>query len=200
MTFAWLFIDAIGRRKLMVGGSVVLTVSFALLALFGWLAVSSDDLGIPVDVPGIAGSIVLFIATGAFGIGWLATVWLIPTEIYATTARAQASAVSVIIWGIANFAITLLTPIMFNNLRYWIFLVFAVTNAFAGVWTYFYLPETGGRSFEENVKFFEDAKDRGSWRVSKVAKGVYKRLPYGGDLEGEDTPLLQRVQEQVQGE
>ena len=30
-------------------------------------------------------------------------------------------------WGIANFAITFLTPVMFNNLSYFIFLVFAAT-------------------------------------------------------------------------
>jgi hypothetical protein len=31
--------------------------------------------------------------------------------------------------GFANFTVTLLTPIMFNNLKYWLFLVFC---AFAG--------------------------------------------------------------------
>ncbi|KAF2753445.1 general substrate transporter [Pseudovirgaria hyperparasitica] len=197
MTFAWLLIDAIGRRKLMVGGSVVLTVCFLLLALFGGLAMESDSIGISNGPPAVLGSIALFIATGGFGIGWLATVWLIPTEIYPTTARAQASAISVIIWGLANFAVTLTTPIMFNNLKYWLFLVFAATNAFAGIWTYLYLPESGGRSFEENQKYFDDAKEQGTWRVSKIENGVYRRLPYGGDLEGERTPLLQRVEDQL---
>ena len=60
----------------------------------------------------------LLVSTGAFGIDWLAIVWLIPTETYPTTAQAQGTATSVIIWGLANFAVTLLTPIMFNNLEY----------------------------------------------------------------------------------
>jgi hypothetical protein len=38
----------------------------------------------------------------------------------------------VVVWGFANFTVTLLTPIMFNNLKYWLFLVFCATNAFAG--------------------------------------------------------------------
>ncbi|KUI68078.1 Sugar transporter STL1 [Cytospora mali] len=202
MTFAWILIDAVGRRKLLLGGSVILTVCFALLTLFGALAMPPASHSFsPSSSPGtpaILGTISLFVATGAFGIGWLAPVWLIPTEIYATTARAQAAAISVVVWGLANFAVTLLSPIMFNNLEYWIFLIFAATNAVAGVWTYLYLPESGGRSFEDNQRFFEDADKEGTWRVSRVAGGAYKRLAYGGDLEGENQPLLQRLQDQVQ--
>jgi sugar porter (SP) family MFS transporter len=195
MTFAWLLIDAIGRRTLMISGSAVLTICFTLLTLFSGLA--TDKLNIPVLAPAIPGIVALFVATGAFGIGWLATAWLIPTEIYPTTARAQASAISVIIWGFANFTITLLTPIMFNNLDYWIFLVFAGTNLIAGTWTWVYLPESGNRSFEENQEFFESAKEAGTWRVKGVESGKYLRMPYAGKDDAERTPLLQRVEDQV---
>ncbi|POS81095.1 hypothetical protein DHEL01_v200511 [Diaporthe helianthi] len=195
MTLAWILIDAVGRRKLILGGSVALTTCFALLTLFGALAMNSTSDGLGASA--IFGTVTLFIATGAFGIGWLATMWLIPTEIYATTARAQASAISVIVWGLANFAVTLVSPIMFNNLKYWIFLIFAATNAFAGIWTYVYLPESGGRSFEDNQQFFIDAREEGTWRVAKVSGGVYRKLAYGGTV-GENEPLLQRLQDQVQ--
>lgn len=197
MTFAWLLIDAIGRRKLMLSGSVVLTICFALLTLCGGLAMDAHKYNIPILAPAIPGVISLFVATGAFGIGWLATVWLIPTEIYPTTARAQASAISVIIWGLANFAITLLTPIMFNNLAYWIFLVFAGTNLVAGVLTWAFVPESGNRSFDENVAFFEDAKEAGTWRVGRVKGGKYLRMPYGGKDDAERTPLLERIEDQI---
>jgi hypothetical protein len=122
------------------------------------------------------------------------------TEIYPTTARAQGTAVSVIIWGLANFTVTLLTPLLFNNLDYFLFLVFAITNAFAGIWTYFYLPESGGRSFEENQEFFDAAKEEGSWRVGKVRKGEYKYMPYQkpDGTDGESRPLLQRIQDQIE--
>lgn len=199
MTFAWLLVDAVGRRSVLLYGSGVLSVSFFLLALFGGFAMNRDELGLSVDAMGIPGIITLFTATGAFGIGWLATIWLIPTEIYPTTARAQGTAVSVIVWGLANFAITLLTPIMFNNLKYYIFLVFALSNTFAGVWTYLYCPESGGRSFEENQEFFENAKEEGTWRVSKVEKGRFKYLPYPkpDGVDGETQPLLRRVRDQA---
>lgn len=199
MTFAWLLVDAVGRRTVLLAGSGVLSISFFVLTLFAGLAFHRNDLHIPVDAVAIPGIVTLYIATGAFGIGWLATPWLIPTEIFPTTARAQGTAVSVIIWGLANFAVTLLTPIMFNNLKYWIFLIFAVTNTFAGTWTYLYCPESGGRSFEENQEFFDSAKEEKTWNVNKVDEGKFKYLPYpkpeGGD--GESQPLLQRVEDQL---
>ena len=86
---------------------------------------------------------------------------------------------------------------MFNNLKYWIFLVFGATNLFAGLWTYLYLPESGNRSFEENQKFFEEAKEAGTWRVSKIKKGEYKKLPYPAGDDDESAPLLSRVRDQL---
>ena len=204
MTLAWLLIDALGRRHLLVQGSIILASSFLLLALFGGLAANASSLHIPVYVPGVIGTVILFVATGAFGIGWLSTVWLIPTEIFPTTARAQGTAISVIVWGIANFAITFLTPVLFNNLDYFIFIVFAATNAVAGLWTYFYLPETGGRSFGENQEFFKEAAEQGTWRVSKVGKGEYAKMQYpnpkdvdGENIDAERVPLLSRLEDQL---
>ncbi len=190
MTFAWMTIDVVGRRKLMVWGAVGLAICFAILTVFG--GVAQDLPSVPDLAVEIPGSITLFVATAIFGIGWLATVWLIPTEIYPSTARAQGSAISVIIWGLANFTITLLTPIGFNNLKYWLFLVFAATNSFAGWWTWKYTPESGGRSFEENQEFFDSAKEDGSWSVREVDGGKFEKMPgkkdEGGD--GETAPLL----------
>ena len=193
MTLSWLLIDRVGRRILMVGGAFGLAACFAILTLLGGLAQNCEDLGIP-DLPlAVTGSIILYIATGIFGIGWLSEVWLIPTEIFPSTSRAQGSAVSVVIWGLANFAVTLLTPIGFNNLNYWLFLVFALTNLFAAWWTWAYSPETGGRAFEENQQFFEDAKEQNTWLVTRVNRGEFRGMPErekGDDEDGESQPLL----------
>lgn len=95
---------------------------------------------------------------------------------------------------------------LFNNLDYFIFLVFAGTNAVAGLWTYFYLPETGGRSFEENQQFFKDAGEQGTWRVRKVGKGEFAKMMYpdpknpeGENVDAERVPLLRRVGDQIPG-
>lgn len=199
MTLAWLLIDRKGRRWLLVRGAFWLAISFGVLTLLGGLATHKKGLNIPLLATGIPGIIVLYLATSVFGICWLVPPWLIPTEIYPSTARAQGSAISVIIWGLANFAVTLLTPIGFNNLKYWLFAVFCVTNVFAGWWTTLYLPESGSRTFEENQEFFQEAGEKGSWSVKKVKGGRWLHLPDNGDEEdknnedGESEPLLGRI-------
>jgi sugar porter (SP) family MFS transporter len=201
MTFAWLLIDRLGRRWLLVRGAFWLAVSFALLALLGGLASNRGKLGIPLLATGVPGIVTLYVATAVFGIGWLVPPWLIPTEIYPSTARAQGAAISVVIWGLANFAVTLLTPIGFNNLQYGLLGIFCGTNAVAGIWTWLYCPETGNRSFEENQEFFKEAAELGDWGVNKVREGEFKRLPdqvEGDEVEngnkkdgdGEREPLL----------
>ncbi|KAI9807886.1 MAG: hypothetical protein M1825_005192 [Sarcosagium campestre] len=194
MTLAWLLIDKVGRRPLMVIGAFGIAVCFAVLTLLGGLAMNAQRIGIPNIAVAVPGAIVLYVATATFGIGWLSTVWLIPTEIYPSTARAQGAAVSVVIWGFANFAVTLLTPIFFNNLHYWLFLIFAVTNTFAGLWTWAYTPESGGRSFEENQRFFESAASEKTWLVKKVEGGEFCGMPRPekDSEEGESAPLLGR--------
>ncbi|KAK6369182.1 hypothetical protein LTR64_007345 [Lithohypha guttulata] len=183
MTFAWILIDRKGRRFLLVRGATWLAISFAVLCVLGGLAMNKDRFNIPLLATGIPGIIVLYFATAIFGIGWLVPPWLVPTEIFPSSARAQGSAISVVVWGLANFAVTLLTPILFNNLDYWLFLIFAATNTVAGVTTYLYCPESGTRTFEENQDFFKTAADEGSWNVLRVDKGKFRGLPEKQDDE-----------------
>jgi hypothetical protein len=71
---------------------------------------------IPLLATSIPGIVVLYLSTALFGIGWLVLPWLIPTEVYLSTRRAQGATASIVVWRFANFAVTLPTPIMFNNL------------------------------------------------------------------------------------
>lgn len=200
MTLAWMLIDVKGRRWLLVTGAFWLAISFALLTVLGGLAMNRTQLGIPLLATGIPGIIVLYLATSVFGICWLVPPWLIPTEIYPSTARAQGAAISVIIWGLANFAVTLLTPIGFNNLKYWVFAVFFGTNMLSGVWTWLYCPESGHRTFEENQQFFTEADEKGSWSVRRVRGGIYRRLPREEDKDGDDGSLDGDGNEQGNGQ
>ena len=79
MTLAWALIDRVGRRVLMVGGAFGISACFALLTLLGGLAMNNDDLGIPKLAVAVPGTVLLYLATAAFGIGWLPEPWLIPT-------------------------------------------------------------------------------------------------------------------------
>lgn len=210
MTLAWVLIDRYGRRVLLTSGAGIMAGSFMFLTLFAALAqrfegaaqlrIFTEDLStmsgdIKQMAMSVLGIVTLYFITSVFGITWLATPMLIPTEIFPITARAQGSAISIVVWGLSNFGITLLTPILFNNISYWLFFIFGLTNLFAGVWTWIYLPETGGRSFEDNQAFFESAWDEKSWIVRKVDKeflDMPKNSPSDDENESanEQSPLL----------
>ncbi|KAI0850824.1 hypothetical protein F5Y00DRAFT_260274 [Daldinia vernicosa] len=144
-------VDKYGRRKLMLGGSCGLMICFGLLGLIAMNLLTNDD-----SFKSSMGAITL---------------------IYSDKARAQGGAISVVVWGLANFIITILTPIGFNNLKFHLFFVFAATNYFAGMLIWLFLPETGGRSFQENQQFFVLAKEKKSWLVRRVDNGSFLRLP-----------------------
>lgn len=76
MTFAWLLVDAVGRRSVLLWGSAVLTFCFLLLTLFGGLVQNADQLGIERMAVAVPGIVALYVGTGAFGVGWLATIWV----------------------------------------------------------------------------------------------------------------------------
>lgn len=178
MTFAWL----------LVGGSVIPTTCFLLLGLFGGLAYNSSTPHIPTLAYPRHRRRGRRLACHrlAHPHGDLPDDCLSAGDGYQHDHR-----------GLANFAVTLLTPIMFSDLEYWIFLIFAATNTIAGVWIYVCLPESGGRSFQENQGFFDDAKEAGTWQVNKVKGGMLTKLPYGGEPRAETTPLLSRVEDQL---
>lgn len=68
MTLAWLLIDVLGRRKLLIHGSILLSVSFLILTVFGGLSENSSMIDIPVIIPGVLGSVTLFVATGKYSV------------------------------------------------------------------------------------------------------------------------------------
>ena len=101
------------------------------------------------------------------------------------------------VWGFANFAVTLLTPIMFNNLKYWLFLVFCPTNAFAGWWSWLYCPESWGGMRRIRTSLRRQRRGRGG--VRKVKKPEWPHMPDAEekDQDSESEPLLSRAMDYV---
>jgi Sugar (and other) transporter len=66
MASAWLSINIVGRRKLMVWGAAGFAICFAILTGFGGIAQGLPDVpDLAVEIPG---SVTLFVATTIFGI------------------------------------------------------------------------------------------------------------------------------------
>ncbi|KAI8960233.1 general substrate transporter [Daldinia sp. FL1419] len=132
-------IDHYGRRALMLWGSCGLSLCFFML----WIIGTDVITGSHTTLKGILGFMDLTMSTLIYGSCWLTT-------------------------GVSYFIITFLAPIGFNCWKHRVFVIFAVSNLVVALFVWLFLPETGGRSFQENQQFFVLAKERGTPVVSKV--------------------------------
>ncbi len=137
-------IDRLGRKQLMLIGSVGYIIS---LAMVGWCFYTSANSILLLIF------ILVFIASHAIGQG--AVIWVFISEIFPNKVRAAGQS-----WGTGThwvFAalITLLAPIfleMFKENPYPIFFFFAFMMVLQLLWVVFKMPETKGISLEELAK------------------------------------------------
>jgi len=137
-------IDRLGRKQLMLYGSIGYIIS---LAMVGWCFYSGASSILLLVF------ILVFIASHAIGQG--AVIWVFISEIFPNKVRAAGQS-----WGTGThwvFAalITLLAPIfleMFKENPYPIFFFFAFMMVLQLLWVVFIMPETKGISLEELAK------------------------------------------------
>jgi SP family galactose:H+ symporter-like MFS transporter len=151
-TVAMQLLDRVGRRPLLLIGLVGMVLSLIMLGLafllpglvnmLGWIAV---------------GSLMLYV--GSFAISLGPVFWLLISEIYPLKIRSLAmSAVTVVNWA-ANLivALTFLSIIQVLG-RPGTFWLFGLVGIGAWVFSYFFVPETKGRSLEEIESHWRSGK------------------------------------------
>jgi MFS family permease len=140
---AVLLLDRVGRRTLLLGGTVGLTV--ALMALAVYFMVPS----LQQEAPYVAlAGLLLFIAAFAVGLG--PVFWLMISEIYPVHVRGAAMAVSTVVNWAANFlvAATFLT-LTGAITRQGTFFLYAGLGVLAVVFFARRVPETKDRTLEQ---------------------------------------------------
>ena len=145
MTFvAIFFTDKIGRKPLLYTGLSGITVSlFALGASFYCKSV----LGIDLKWLSV-GSIVAFIACFAFSLGPIA--WILISEIMPLKIRGTAMSIATMSNFVFNFIVALIFPTLLKTIgEAYTFWIFGLVGIFSLFYTYYYIPETKGRSLEQ---------------------------------------------------
>ncbi|KAI0750946.1 general substrate transporter [Daedaleopsis nitida] len=167
-------IDRVGRRPLMLFGSIGQTITMVLLAVLG-----------SVDTPGtqLASAVLLFVFNSFFAVGWLGMTWLYPAEIVGLRIRAPANAFSTASNWTFNFMVVMVTGPSFNNISWRTYIVFAALNAFIIPVVYLFFPETAGRSLEDMDVVFALAYKEG---VSPVKVSLRKDVPPAGSQEADE--------------
>jgi sugar porter (SP) family MFS transporter len=140
---AILLLDRVGRRKLLITGTVGLTVALGLLAVYFGVGSVKDS------APWLAlGALILYIASFAVGLG--PVFWLMISEIYPQGVRSKAMSVATV----ANWASNFLISVSFLTLvglisRPGTFVVYGVLGVAAVVFFAARVPETKEKSLEE---------------------------------------------------
>lgn len=145
-TFVGLYlIDRIGRRKLMLIGSLGYIISLAMVA--GCFASHASPILLMFFL-------LLFIAAHAIGQG--AVIWVFISEIFPNKIRATGQSFGASVHWVFAAIITLITPIfldekngIFKDNPWPIFAFFAVMMLFQLLWVLTKMPETKGVSLEE---------------------------------------------------
>ncbi len=145
-TFVGLYlIDRLGRRKLLLIGSIGYILSLAMVA--GCFASHAS----PVLLMGF---LLLFIAAHAVGQG--AVIWVFISEIFPNKIRASGQSFGASVHWVFAAIITLVTPFflddkdgVFKDNPWPIFAFFAVMMALQLIWVLTKMPETKGKSLEQ---------------------------------------------------
>ncbi len=147
---ALLLIDRIGRRPLLLVGSVGMAVSLTVLAVCFASAVLVDDSGLSMSpstgrIALISANIYVFL----FNLSWGPVMWVMLGEMFPNQLRGPGLAVSGLAQWLANFAITITFPILLVAIglagAYGIYAAFAALSV---IFVIFMVVETKGVELE----------------------------------------------------
>lgn len=151
----FLIIDQAGRRPLAIFGACGSFVCYVLIAILSGLY--SHDWASHVA----AGWACVAMAFGfilVFGVSYSPLAWALPSEVFPTTLRSKGVALSTCINWLSNFIIGVITPPMMSSCGYRTYIFFAVWCFLAGIWAFFLVPETSGKTLEEIDGLFGDTR------------------------------------------
>lgn len=154
VTASIFFMDHVGRRPLLMTGSFAMFICFLVLAVL--VGLYSSHWAAHED-KAWAGVSFIFIYMISFGLSWGPVPWAMPSEIFPSSLRAKGVALSTCSNWFNNFIIGLITPPLLQHAGYGAYILFAVFCLLSGIWTFFFVPETAGKSLEEMDAVFGDS-------------------------------------------
>ena len=175
VTSVW-SMDALGRKPLLMFGSILMMISQLVIAGLvgkyhsswpthraeGWLSVA----------------FLLFYML-SFGASWGPIPWAMPSEIFPSSVRAKGVALSTCSNWFNNFIIGLITPPMVENTGYGAYVFFGVFCLLSLSWVWFFVPETRGRTLEQMDHVFKDTTSE-----EEEARRVQIELEIAREREG----------------
>ncbi|MCT1514118.1 sugar porter family MFS transporter [Dietzia cercidiphylli] len=147
-------IDKIGRRKLLITGSVGMTVSLAVMSLMFSTATMGPgpDGELAPQLGDTQGLVALIAANGFvvfFGMSWGPAVWVLLGEMFNNRIRTAALGLAAAAQWLANFAVSTAFPPMAEFSLTFTYGFYAVSALLSLLFVAKFIPETTGRSLED---------------------------------------------------
>lgn len=150
---ALLLIDRVGRRPLLMCGALG---TFLSLAIVGGIIGGFGSSLASHPSAGWAGVALIYIYDINFSYSFAPIGWVLPSEIFHLGNRSKAMSITTSATWMCNFVIGLVTPDMLATIGYGTYIFFAVFCLLAFLFTYFFVPETKGKSLEDMDLVFGD--------------------------------------------
>ncbi|WP_028045183.1 sugar porter family MFS transporter [Cellulomonas sp. URHE0023] len=156
-------IDKVGRRPLLLTGSVGMAVTLGVMSLaFTQASGSGDDITLP-EPWGVIALIAANLFVVFFGATWGPLVWVLLGEMFPNRIRAAALGLAAAAQWIANFAITVTFPPLLDRFGASIpYLMYAIFAALSFLFTLWKVPETKGIELEDMEGVKVDRSRRGT--------------------------------------
>ncbi|KAG4440613.1 hypothetical protein IFR05_003930, partial [Cadophora sp. M221] len=150
---ALIFIDRVGRRPLLMSGAAGTCIS---LVIVGAIIASYGEKLAENKAAGWAGIAFIYIYDVNFSYSFAPIGWVLPSEIFPLSIRSKAISITTSTTWMCNFIIGLVTPDMLEKITWGTYIFFAAFCLLALAFTYFFIPETQGRTLEDMDLVFGD--------------------------------------------
>ncbi|KAJ7237558.1 MFS monosaccharide transporter [Mycena haematopus] len=148
---AIVYIDRLGRKPLLRGGSAVMGLAHLTIALLVQLFQDNWSKHAAAAWVAVAG---IYTFTFAYGVSFGPIGWVLPSEVFPLSMRARGVALATASNWINNFFIGLITPVMMEVSPAGTFLTFATACFLAYLWATYSVPETAGVALEDMDRVF----------------------------------------------
>ncbi|KAJ6026498.1 uncharacterized protein N7446_004904 [Penicillium canescens] len=189
-----LVIDKIGRKPMLLGGSVVMFCSMVIVGVI--VAKFQDDWPGHVAAGWTAVALIWLYIAG-FGATWGPVSWTLVSEIFPLSIRAKGASIGAFSNWINNFAIAFFVPPMLQAWEWGTYIFFAGFLLVGIAWVWFFLPETKGASLEEMDRVFKSNAGEADAELLREAQrdvGLTDFIARMGSATGRDLEKMEGSQ------
>lgn len=160
--------DVVGRRKMLMGSTLGMTICLALVA-----AGAAGKVEYGNSAAATMSIVFIFLFGAVFATGYTPMQPIYPAEVVSNKMRAKAMGTFKLTAGAAGFLNTFVGPIALSSIGYWFYVFFVFWDTFELAFMYFFFVETKGMTLEELDAIFEARNPR---KASIEAKNMQKRI------------------------